>query len=43
MQKNTPFVDKNDVDAALQILKEYGEDAYVIGEIIKSEEKIIIK
>jgi len=36
-------VDKNDVDMALDILKEYGEDAYVIGEIIKSDEKIIIE
>ena len=36
-------VDKNDVDLALSILKENGEDAYVIGEIIKSEQKIIIE
>ena len=31
------------VDRALEILKEAGEDAYVIGKIIKNEEKIIIK
>ncbi len=36
-------VSKNDVDKALEILKQNGEDAYVIGEIIESEEKIIIK
>jgi len=36
-------VDKNDVDAALDILKANGEDAYVIGEIVKSDDKIIIK
>ena len=30
-------------DRALEILKEAGEDAYVIGKIIKNEEKIIIK
>ncbi len=31
-----------DVDKALAILKEQGEDAYVIGEIVESEEKITI-
>lgn len=31
-----------DVDKALQILKDNGEDAYVIGEIVNSEEKITI-
>ena len=31
-----------DVDKALAILKDNGEDAYVIGEIIESEEKIIL-
>ena len=36
-------VSKDDVDKALEILKENGEDAYVIGEIIESDEKIIIK
>lgn len=35
-------VDKNDADKALNILKENGEDAYIIGEIAKSEEKIRI-
>ena len=31
-----------DADKALKILKENGEDAYVIGEITESEEKITI-
>ena len=35
-------VKKEDADKALQVLKENGEDAYIIGEIIKSDEKIII-
>ena len=35
-------VSKTDVDTALEILKANGEDAYVIGEIIKGEEKIQI-
>ena len=35
-------VAKNDVDTALEILKANGEDAYVIGEIIKADEKIQI-
>lgn len=36
-------VSANDVDKALAILKENGEDAYVIGKIVKSAEKIEIK
>ena len=35
-------VPKTDVDAALEILKANGEDAYVIGEIIKSEERVVL-
>ena len=31
-----------DVETALEILRAHGEDAYVIGEIVKSEEKITI-
>ena len=31
-----------DADKALRILKANGEDAYVIGEIIESEDKITI-
>ena len=35
-------VAKEDAEKALEILKAQGEDAYVIGEIIKSEEKVIL-
>lgn len=35
-------VSEEDADSALSVLKSHGEDAYVIGEIIKSEEKITI-
>lgn len=35
-------VSKNDADKAVEILKANGEDAYIIGDIIKSEEKITI-
>ncbi len=35
-------VSKDDVTEALSILRENGEDAYVIGEIIKSDEKVIL-
>ena len=30
------------VETALEILKANGEDAYVIGEIVKGEEKVIL-
>ena len=36
-------VSKEDADKALAILKEHGEDPYIIGEIVASEEKIVIK
>ncbi len=36
------IVSKNDADRALEILRANGEDAYIIGEIIKSESKIEI-
>lgn len=36
-------VSKEDKELALEILRQNGEDAYVIGEIIKSDEKIIIE
>ena len=36
-------VTERDVDKALSILKENGEDAYVIGKIIKADRKIILK
>ena len=35
-------VDKNDVDVSLKTLKDNGEDAYVIGEIIKGDESVVI-
>ena len=36
-------VDKNDADKALEILRANGEDAYIVGEVIKSDEACIIK
>ena len=35
-------VQKSDADCALEILKANGEDAYVIGEIVKSEERVVL-
>ena len=35
-------VAKEDAEKALEILEAHGEDAYIIGEIIKSEEKVIL-
>ena len=35
-------VAKADADKALEVLRANGEDAYIIGEIVKSEEKITI-
>ena len=35
-------VGKNDADKALEILKANGEDAYIIGETVKSEESVIL-
>lgn len=35
-------VSKNDADKALDILRANGEDAYIIGEIIKSDESVVI-
>ena len=35
-------VAEEDVDTALSILREHGEDAYVIGKIVESDEKITI-
>ena len=32
-----------DVDAAIEILKAHGEDAYVIGKIVESDNKIVIE
>ncbi|MDD3164645.1 MAG: phosphoribosylformylglycinamidine cyclo-ligase [Oscillospiraceae bacterium] len=38
----TCIVDKNDADKALAILKENGEDAYILGETVASEESVIL-
>ena len=35
-------VAKEDAEKALEVLKANGEDAYIIGEIIKSEDKVVI-
>ena len=35
-------VPKDEVETALEILKANGEDAYVIGEIVKSDEGVIL-
>ncbi len=35
-------VDKNDADKAVEILKANGEDAYIMGEIVKSDEGVTI-
>ena len=37
------IVDKNDADLAVQVLKDAGEDAYIMGEVVKSEEKVTIR
>ena len=34
-------VDKNDVDKALEVLKANGEDAVVLGEVIKGDEGVV--
>ena len=36
-------VSKDEADKALEVLKAAGEDAYVIGEIIKSEDSVVIE
>ncbi len=35
-------VDKNDADKAIEVLKSAGEDAYILGELVESEEGVII-
>ena len=35
-------VSKEDVDTALEILRAGGEDAYVLGDIVESEEQVIL-
>ena len=36
------IVDRNDADTALSVLKEQGEDAYVIGEVVEGSEGVIL-
>ncbi len=36
-------VAKEDAERAIEVLKAAGEDAYIIGEIVKSDEKVILK
>ena len=36
------IVDRDDVDTALSVLKEQGEDAYVIGEVVEGSEGVIL-
>lgn len=35
-------VDKNDADKAVEVLKAAGEDAYILGELVESDEGVII-
>ena len=35
-------VNKEDADKAIEILKDNGEDAYIIGEIVKGEESVVL-
>ncbi len=39
----TVVVDKNDVDKAIEVIKSAGEDAYVLGELVDSDEGVIIE
>jgi phosphoribosylformylglycinamidine cyclo-ligase len=36
------IVPANEVEQALEILRAYGEDAYVIGEIVKGDDGVVI-
>ena len=33
---------KEDADKALEILRQSGEDAYIMGEIVQGEEKVVL-
>lgn len=37
------IVDKNDADRALSVLRENGEDAYLIGEVVRADESCMIR
>ncbi len=36
-------VDKNDADRAIATLKEAGEDAYILGEVVASDEQVLLR
>ena len=38
----TVTVPKNQADRALSLLRENGEDAYLIGEIVSGEERVVL-
>ena len=37
------IVSKNDADRAVEILRANGEDAYIMGEVVNSEEGVILE
>ena len=37
------IVSKNDADRAVEILKANGEDAYIMGEVVNSDEGVILE
>ncbi len=39
----TVVVDKSEADKAVEVLKANGEDAYILGELIESDEGVIIE
>ena len=39
----TVVVDKADAENAVKVLKEAGEDAYILGELVESDEGVIIE
>ena len=38
----TVVVSKEDAEKALSILRENGEDAYILGEIVESQDKVVL-
>ena len=36
-------VNKADADIAVETLRQSGEDAYIMGEVVKSDESVILK
>ena len=39
----TVVVDKSEADKAVEVLKANGEDAYILGELVESDEGVIIE